>query len=86
MNTILITGAGGEVGHGLIEYYSAKGVNIVALDQRPLEPELAKKCLATVECSITDADAVKKLGEKYRFDAVFHLAAILSSGGGRKPV
>ena len=41
---VLITGAGGEIGHGLIEQLSIDGTRpIITLDVAPLEPTLAKR-------------------------------------------
>lgn len=42
---LLVTGASGEVGHGLIHRLAALGkVEVVALDLRPLPPEVAAGC------------------------------------------
>jgi len=41
---VLITGASGEIGHGLIERLSADGATtIVTLDVRNLEPDLGRR-------------------------------------------
>ena len=37
---ILITGAGGEIGHSLVTRLAASGAPIVTLDVAPLEPAL----------------------------------------------
>ncbi|MEZ5419631.1 MAG: hypothetical protein R2708_20120 [Vicinamibacterales bacterium] len=40
---VVITGAGGEIGHGLIERIAAEGrQGVVTLDLNPLEPDLAR--------------------------------------------
>ncbi|MBX3351953.1 MAG: NAD-dependent epimerase/dehydratase family protein [Phycisphaeraceae bacterium] len=83
---ILITGAGGEIGHGLIHALSEHTrTPIVALDKNAIDPALAKRCAASIEADITDDKAVAQLGEKYDFDAIFHLAALLSSTSERVP-
>ena len=83
---ILITGAGGEIGHGLIDALAERSSSpIVALDKNPLNAHIAKRCAATIEADITDASAVAQLGEKYTFDAIFHLAALLSSTSEKVP-
>lgn len=83
---ILITGAGGEIGHGLIHALAERSsLPVVALDKNPLDPALAKRCHASLQTDITDAGAVAKLGETYAFESIFHLAALLSSTGEQKP-
>lgn len=75
----LITGAAGEMGHGLIPALRSKGWEVVALDLAALPPELARACVETSGASVTDVAALKDLFDRYHFDAVFHLAATLSS-------
>lgn len=42
---VLITGANGEIGHGLITHLGEQGnVSIVALDVSPLDESLKKYC------------------------------------------
>ena len=55
-SAILITGAGGEVGHGLINAIHAAGrQNIVALDIRKLDRDMRSKCMDTFIGDICDA-------------------------------
>lgn len=83
---ILITGAGGEIGHGLIDALAERSSTpIIALDKNPLNAHIAKRCAATIEADIADAAAVAQLGETHTFDAVFHLAALLSSTSEKVP-
>jgi len=43
--TILITGANGEIGHGLISHSAdTDGVSIVALDLHPLDDVISARC------------------------------------------
>lgn len=84
--TVLITGAGGEIGHGLIDAMHADGgFEIIALDLKALEGSLKDKCAATLAGDITDAPALAKIFEKHDIDVVYHLAALLSSSGERNP-
>ena len=58
--SVLITGAGGEIGHGLIDRLAADGSrSIVTLDLAPLDPELAKKVQREVTGSILDHAAAR---------------------------
>ncbi|MCW5943502.1 MAG: NAD-dependent epimerase/dehydratase family protein [Fimbriimonadaceae bacterium] len=85
--TVLITGANGEIGHGLIEALSTRpDVRIVALDLRPLEESLAHRCHATVVGDVTDSELLARLASEHSIDTVFHLAALLSSRSERQPL
>jgi nucleoside-diphosphate-sugar epimerase len=77
---VLITGASGEIGHGLIEQLAADGSrSIVTLDLAPLDPALAKKVHREVIGSILDRPALERLMSEFEVDLVFHLAALLST-------
>jgi len=84
---ILITGANGEIGHGLIRNLSNDSENqIVALDINPLDQSLRSLITEFVKADILDNTKTSKLFEKYSFDTVFHLAALLSTSAERDPV
>ena len=52
---VLVTGANGEIGHGLIHRLADLGTfDILALDVRPLETDLARRCAATVVGDVLD--------------------------------
>ena len=77
---VLVTGANGEIGHGLIERIAAEGdERIVALDLQALDIELASRCHEAVEGSILDAELLDRLVSRYEFRTVYHLAALLST-------
>ena len=77
---VLITGASGEIGHGLIEQLSAEGGRaIVTLDLAPLDPSLAKKVSRETIGSILDQPALGRILAEYEVDVVYHLAALLST-------
>lgn len=83
---ILLTGAGGEVGHGLIHRLSdSAGTPIVALDLRPIDEALARHCHATFTGDVRDPFALSAIFARYEVVEVFHLAALLSSTGERNP-
>ena len=84
---VLITGAGGEIGHGLIEQLSAEGRQpIVTIDLNPLEPELGKKVQREFTGSITDARLLDRILSEFEIDTVYHLAALLSTRSEFTPV
>jgi nucleoside-diphosphate-sugar epimerase len=71
---VLITGAGGEIGHGLIECLSRDSSRgIVTLDVNPLDPALSAKVAREITGSILDRGLLE------RVLAGFDLAALLST-------
>lgn len=89
MNTkyVLITGAGGEIGHGLIEtlWENEKDIiRIVALDLNHISAGLQEKCHAFIQGDITNPEVVAQV-QKYPLNSVFHLAALLSTSAEKMP-
>ena len=76
---IFITGAGGEIGHGLITRLAASGRPIVTLDLAPLDPALARLVQREFLGSILDAGLLERILAEFEVDLVFHLAALLST-------
>ena len=77
---VLVTGASGEMGHGLIHRLAELGtVEILALDLRPLDAELARCCAATRVGDVLDNRLLDRLASEFEISAIFHLAALLSS-------
>ncbi|HRE48092.1 MAG TPA: NAD-dependent epimerase/dehydratase family protein [Aggregatilineales bacterium] len=84
--TILITGANGEIGHGLIAYLAEHTrARIVALDLHPLDESLYGKVYRTVIGDITEMNVLESLSTGFDFDTIFHLAALLSTRSERQP-
>jgi nucleoside-diphosphate-sugar epimerase len=82
----LITGAGGEVGHGLIEQLHTKGRDdIVAMDIRDLEPALKSHCRETIVGDICDWPFLERLLAHYEILEIYHLAALLSTRSEKSP-
>ena len=76
----LITGASGEMGHGLIERLTAEGASqIITVDLRPLDRELAGAVERQFDGSILENHLMERILAEYEVDTVFHLAAILST-------
>jgi nucleoside-diphosphate-sugar epimerase len=84
---VLITGANGEVGHGLIEALAGKPDHfpVVALDIKRLEGTLAQMILRTIVADILDTEQLDTLGTEYEIDTIFHLAALLSTSSEFNP-
>ena len=84
---VLITGAAGEIGHGLIERLREEGVRtIITLDLQPLGEELGSVVEREIVGSILDRNLLERIVAEYEVDMVFHLAAILSTRGEFAPL
>jgi nucleoside-diphosphate-sugar epimerase len=77
---VLVTGAGGEMGHGLIHRLAELGAfDVLALDVRPLDADLAGRCAAARVGDILDERLLGRLMAEFEISVVFHLAALLST-------
>ena len=84
---VLITGAGGEIGHGLITKLTESGrQSVVTLDVNPLEPSLASLVAREFTGSILDTALLERILSQYEVDTVFHLAALLSTRSEFTPI
>lgn len=76
----LVTGANGEMGHGLIQRLAAAGGHqIIAMDVRPIDDTLAPFCSTTLTGDILDTRLLERLASEYQIRTIFHLAALLST-------
>src|SRR5215470_16070026 len=81
-SVVLITGASGEIGHGLITRLAEDdGRAIITLDLNPLTTELAARVRQQIVGSILDTQLLERVLAEYEVDLVFHLAALLSTRG-----
>ena len=76
---VLITGAGGEIGHGLVTRLAPPGVSIITIDLNPLDASLAPRVTREFTGSITDVGLLDRILAEFEVDRVFHLAALLST-------
>ena len=83
---ILITGAGGEIGHGLVTRLGSAGAPIATLDLHPLDPSLVPLVSRVFTGSITDPNLLERILAEFEVDLVFHLAALLSTRAEFTPV
>ena len=84
---ILITGAGGEIGHGLIERLAGQSHRaIVTLDVARLESPIASKVDREITASILDRAVLERVLAEFQVELVFHLAALLSTRAEFTPV
>jgi nucleoside-diphosphate-sugar epimerase len=84
----LITGAGGEIGHGLITRLSGArpARPIVTVDLAPLDGSLRPLVLREFTGSITDTNLLERVLAEFEVDLVFHLAALLSTRSEFTPI
>src|SRR6184192_2937986 len=83
---VLITGAGGEIGHGLVTRLSTAGLPIITIDVSPLDAALAPHVTREFTGSITDNGLLDRMIVEFEVDRVFHLAALLSTRSEFAPV
>ena len=83
---VLITGAGGEIGHGLVARLSSSGSPIITLDVAPLDATVAPRVSREFTGSITDVALLDRILAEFEVDRIFHLAALLSTRSEFTPV
>ena len=84
---VLITGAGGEIGHGLIAQLAADGrQRIVTLDLTRLDASLQPLVTREFTGSILDTGLLERILAEFEVDLIFHLAALLSTRSEFTPV
>jgi threonine 3-dehydrogenase len=84
-SVVLITGAGGEIGHALVTRL-ASDTAVITLDVNPLDATLAPLVRREFTGSITDRDLLDRMLAEFEVDCVFHLAALLSTRAEFTPV
>ena len=79
-DVILITGANGEIGHGLITHLGkSREVNIIAIDVQPLDESLLPYCERFIQGDILDNMLLGRLVSEFDIRSIYHLASILST-------
>ena len=84
---MLITGAGGEIGHGLIDRLAERADRaIVTIDITRLDETIGRKVDREVIGSVLDHAVLERLMAEFEVDLIFHLAALLSTRAEFTPV
>jgi nucleoside-diphosphate-sugar epimerase len=66
--------------HALLHHLTEnKTVDVLALDVRPLDPELAGRCAVSLAGDIRDRYLLERIRSEFEIHVVYHLAAILST-------
>ena len=84
---VLVTGAGGEIGRGLIERLAHQpGRGIVTLDLTRLDESIVRLVDREITGSILDVGLLERVLAEYQVELVIHLAALLSTRSEFTPV
>lgn len=87
MDKLLITGAGGQLGteltEALVTLYG--GESVVATDINPKAASHVGRCLF-IPLDVMDNKALNQVIKTHRITQIYHLAAILSATGEKKPL
>ena len=76
-SSILITGAGGELGSQLIDHFAHQdNINIVTLDLHPIKSD---KVSDQITGNILDQSLLDQINLEFEITEIYHLAAILST-------
>ena len=77
---ILITGANGEIGHGLIRSLSKKArEDRVGLDLDVLDKSIRPFVQESIQGNILEQNLLARINAEFEVSAIYHLAAILST-------
>jgi threonine 3-dehydrogenase len=82
----LITGAGGEIGHGLVTRLASTGSPLITLDVTALDSTLVPLVGREFTGSITDTSLLDRMLAEFEVERIFHLAALLSTRSEFTPV
>jgi nucleoside-diphosphate-sugar epimerase len=86
MKRILVTGACGQIGTELTQALRERYGNEHVVTTDIAEPGPAMRATGPFEfLDVTQQQAIEEVVDKYEIDTIYHLAAILSATGERKP-
>jgi nucleoside-diphosphate-sugar epimerase len=75
---VLITGASGEIGQALACSLAEQGQNIVTIDLQTLPDEI-RPMVISMQGDILDHNLLARIVSEYEIEAIYHLAALLST-------
>jgi len=84
---VLITGVNGEIGHGLVRSLSRKGVkNLIGIDLNIADEYVSGRTQECLVGNILDRNLLERLNAQYEIEAIYHMAALLSTRAEFSPV
>ncbi len=84
---ILITGVNGEIGHGLVRSLHEEGVtNLVGIDLVTVDNFVQERTQDCLVGSILDQNLLERINAQYEIEAIYHMAALLSTRAEFSPV
>ena len=84
---ILISGVNGEIGHGLVRSLSDKGIkNLVGIDLTVADAFVLERTQDCLIGNILDRNLLERINAQYEIEAIYHMAALLSTRAEFSPV
>ena len=84
---ILITGVNGEIGHGLVRSLFEQGTrNLIGIDLNTPDTYIQERTQDCLVGNILDKNLLERINAQYQIDAIYHMAALLSTRAEFSPV
>ncbi len=84
---ILITGVNGEIGHGLVRSLHREGItNLVGIDLNTPDEYVQERTQDYLLGNILDKNLLERINAQYEIEAIYHMAALLSTRAEFSPV
>jgi len=84
---ILITGVNGEIGHGLVRSLYKEGItNLVGIDLNTPDEFVQERTQDYMLGNILDKNLLERINAQYEIEAIYHMAALLSTRAEFSPV
>lgn len=84
---ILISGVNGEIGHGLVRSLYDQGIrNVLGIDLSTPDDFVQERTLDCLVGNILDKNLLERINAQYKIEAIYHMAALLSTRAEFSPV
>jgi len=85
LDTVLVTGASGQIGSELVTALSEKGYKVIASDLRAAANLASDENIVFERLDVMDSEALNSLIQKHKPTQIYHLAALLSATAEKNP-